>query len=54
MRGAQAHTDATHEMGHLKEKMKLNDPNLLTPVKEFPGDATVVMQTLWPNVIVQQ
>ena len=54
MRGAQAHTDATREMGQLKEKMKLNDPNLLTPVKEFPGDATVVMQTLWPNVIVQQ
>src|SRR5262249_37621433 len=33
---------------------KLNDPNLLTPVKEFPGDATVVMQTIWPGLIVQQ
>ena len=23
-------------------------------MREFPGDATVVMQTLWPNLIVQQ
>ena len=30
------------------------DPSLLTPVKEFDGPATVVMQTLWPNLIVQQ
>ena len=31
-----------------------SDPRLLDPVREFPGDATVVMQTLWPNLIVQQ
>ena len=23
-------------------------------MREFPGEATVVMQTLWPNLIVQQ
>ena len=23
-------------------------------MNEFPGDATVVMQTIWPNLIVQQ
>ena len=23
-------------------------------MREFPGAATVVMQTLWPNLIVQQ
>ncbi len=23
-------------------------------MREFPGDATVVMQTIWPNLIVQQ
>jgi salicylate 5-hydroxylase large subunit len=34
--------------------MKLADPTLLQPVREFAGDATVVMQTLWPNLIVQQ
>ena len=34
--------------------VKLQDPRLLDPVREFPGNATVVMQTLWPNLIVQQ
>ena len=41
-------------MKSFRANFKLNDPKLLTPVKEFPGDATVVMQTLWPNLIVQQ
>ncbi len=34
--------------------VKLRDPRLLDPVREFPGRATVVMQTIWPNLIVQQ
>jgi salicylate 5-hydroxylase large subunit len=34
--------------------LTLEDPRLLDPVREFPGEATVVMQTLWPNLIVQQ
>jgi salicylate 5-hydroxylase large subunit len=34
--------------------LKLEDDRLLDPVREFPGTATVVMQTLWPNLIVQQ
>jgi salicylate 5-hydroxylase large subunit len=38
----------------LPDGLTLNDASLLTPVKEFAGDATVVMQTLWPNLIVQQ
>jgi salicylate 5-hydroxylase large subunit len=33
---------------------RLADPHLLQPVKEYPGDATVVMQTIWPSLIVQQ
>ena len=36
------------------KKLTLEDPRLLDPVREYPGDATVVMQTLWPNLIVQQ
>src|SRR5207249_3033750 len=35
-------------------KLTLEDPRLLDPVREYPGEATVVMQTLWPNLIVQQ
>jgi salicylate 5-hydroxylase large subunit len=44
----------TRALRSFKEGFELADPNLLTPVREFPGAATVVMQTLWPNLIVQQ
>jgi salicylate 5-hydroxylase large subunit len=45
---------ATVEIGSLRTDLRLADARLLDPVPEFPGDATVVMQTLWPNLIVQQ
>jgi len=52
---APAPTDAlANEVSSAKPGMTLADPRLLDPVREFPGDATVVMQTLWPNLIVQQ
>ena len=41
-------------MRSFKRDFTLRDPTLLDPVREFPGEATVVMQTLWPNLIVQQ
>src|SRR5436190_22745994 len=41
-------------MRAFKANFALRDPRLLEPVREFPGNATVVMQTLWPNLIVQQ
>src|SRR5229473_4716260 len=53
-KGEQAANDATREMRSFKADFTLNDPRLLDPVREFAGDATVVMQTLWPNLIVQQ
>lgn len=53
-RGQQKASEATADMANLKEAFTLNDPRLLDPVKEFPDDATVVMQTVWPNLIVQQ
>lgn len=53
-RGEQKKTDATQEIANLREDFVLADPRLLDPVKEFPDDATVVMQTIWPNLIVQQ
>ncbi len=34
--------------------LELRDPRLLDVVREFPGDATLVMQTLSPTLIVQQ
>ena len=53
-RGEQQENDATRQMRAFKANFALRDPRLLEPVREFAGDATVVMQTLWPNVIVQQ
>jgi salicylate 5-hydroxylase large subunit len=53
-RGAQESNDATTQMRSFKANFSLRDKRLLEPVREFPGDATVVMQTLWPNLIVQQ
>jgi salicylate 5-hydroxylase large subunit len=41
-------------MERLREDFTLNDPRVLDPVAEYPGEATVVMQTLWPNLVVQQ
>ncbi len=54
-KGEQQLTDATKQMGgSFKADFKLKGPEMLEPVREFAGDATVVMQTLWPNLIVQQ
>ncbi len=53
-RGTQQAGAATAEMKSFRADLKLHDPRLLEPVREFPGEATVVMQTLWPNLIVQQ
>jgi len=54
MRGEQKASEGTSEMKSFRADFKLADPRLLDPVREFPGNATVVMQTIWPNLIVQQ
>jgi salicylate 5-hydroxylase large subunit len=53
-KGEQKLNATTREMSSFRAGFKLNDPRLLEPVREFPGEATVVMQTLWPNIIIQQ
>jgi salicylate 5-hydroxylase large subunit len=52
--GDRSATAATGEMASFKPNLRLRDPRLLDIVKEFADDATVVMQTIWPNLIVQQ
>jgi salicylate 5-hydroxylase large subunit len=42
------------DLRSLRSDLVLEDPRLLDPVREFPGDDTVVMQTVWPSLIVQQ
>jgi len=47
--------DAVKEMkNNLRTDFNLQDPRLLDIAKEFPGDATVVIQTIFPNLTVQQ
>ena len=53
-KGEQRANEGTREMKSFKADLHLEDPRLLDVVREFPGDATVVMQTIWPNLIVQQ
>src|SRR5262249_30010799 len=53
-RGEQRVAAGAGEMKSFLADFKLHDPRLLTPVKEYAGDATVVMQTVWPNLIIQQ
>jgi salicylate 5-hydroxylase large subunit len=53
-RGDQRASDGTAEMKSFLADFRLGDARLLQPVAEFPGEATVVMQTIWPNLIVQQ
>ena len=53
-KGEQQENEATRQMRAFKSNFTLRDPRLLEPVREFPGEATVVMQTFWPNLIVQQ
>lgn len=53
-RGDQKASAGTVEMKSFIADLKLSDPRLLQPSKEFSGDATVVMQTVWPSLIVQQ
>jgi salicylate 5-hydroxylase large subunit len=52
-RGEQKHTEATADMKSLLVDLKLNDPTMLQPVKEF-AEYTICVMTLWPNLIIQQ
>ena len=54
IKGEQQVTADNAEITNLKEDLHLQDPRLLDPVREYPGNETVVMQTLWPNLIIQQ
>jgi salicylate 5-hydroxylase large subunit len=52
-RGEQKSTEHTSEMRSMLEDLRLNDPTMLTPIKEFER-YTICLMTVWPNLIVQQ
>ena len=53
-KGEQKQSDATADMANLKADYTLHDPSLLNRRKEFPDENTVVMQTIFPGMVVQQ
>jgi len=53
-RGRQELTDGTRDIRSFKPDLTLQDARILDTVREFPGDATVIMHTIWPNLILQQ
>jgi salicylate 5-hydroxylase large subunit len=52
-RGEQKRTEDNADIRSLIEDLKLADPSMLDPVREFP-QYTVCMTTIWPNLILQQ
>jgi salicylate 5-hydroxylase large subunit len=55
-RGEQKAGEGTADMRAMMADLKLQNPEMLQPYPEWAskGDETVVMQTVWPNLIVQQ
>lgn len=49
-----AATAATKQMKSFRSDLKLEGPELIQPVPEWPGKAIGVMQALWPNLVIQQ
>ena len=47
-------TKGAEEMASLKADYELQDPRMIMPVKEFPDDISIMIQTLFPDLIVQQ
>ena len=52
-RGEQKHGEGTADMKSLIVDLKLNDPSMLDPVKEYK-EFTICVMTIWPNLIIQQ
>jgi salicylate 5-hydroxylase large subunit len=53
-KGDQKEIAGGEEMKHNDPRLKLDGPQMLDPVREFPGADTVVIHTIWPGVIIQQ
>ncbi len=53
-RGTQNSNDVTAGMNAFRADMKLADPRQLEIVKEFPGEETVALVTIFPSAILQQ
>jgi salicylate 5-hydroxylase large subunit len=52
-RGEQKKTEDNLDMRSLIEDLKLHDPTMLEPVREY-AQYTICVTTIWPNLIIQQ
>ncbi len=52
-RGEQKKSEDNADMRSLNESLALQDPQLLQPLREYE-QYTIVLMTLWPNLIIQQ
>ena len=52
-RGEQKKTEANTDMRSLLEDLRLQGTTMLQPAREF-AEYTIVMTTIWPNLIIQQ
>ena len=53
-KGEQGTVADGEDMKHNNPALTLDGPQMLQPVREFAGPDTVVIQTIWPAVIIQQ
>lgn len=53
-RGGEIDAEATKEIAAASKGFSLQGAQLLQPQKEFADDDTLVMQSVWPNIILQQ
>jgi len=54
IRNKREDTAGTEEMASFKADYELNDPRMVQPAPEFPDDISIMIQTLFPSLIVQQ
>lgn len=47
-------SEAMNDVATFKRGMTLAGPEMLQPLREFPGKETVCIQPIWPNVILQR
>jgi salicylate 5-hydroxylase large subunit len=54
IRNKRDEADGAEEMQSYKPDYELQDPRMVIPVPEFPDDISIMIQTLFPGLIVQQ
>jgi salicylate 5-hydroxylase large subunit len=54
IKGDQEKNDVTADLRNFQGDLRLADPSIIESVREFPGEDTVAMMTVFPSVVLQQ